>query len=697
MKKPVNISNPKQSLAKNSPKKIPEKFQPLPLVPAWILVPLWLVSLALPNLVYSGILFADTLHILKWTVTGVPVAIAVIVAAWRLLRYGRERIALKVDLCASLWALVLVYCAIQPLWVRIFSPTGYALEMVCFVCVWAFYVLSVASFPEWGLRPVILLANFNAAINVGFAELQIRNMNNLKFLDGTIFADLPNISNIILPTPGNYIGNTAQQNMFGLWVAVATLGAVWLFVYDAWRNDSQEHGRKIWLPALSVALAVVCVKFAVTQASTLLGVLAGAFVVLAFVLAFMNGNDRHTYFSVLILLLTAINFWGLMNSTSRSATLALSGGLILMLIISAWKFNRNYVIRFGAVMLVLGTVFWASMYSPRSGAIVGKTVDIIKNAENIGNRRGIWATSYAMLMEHPEGVGIGQYKWHYLEGQKYGFKLFPYDWYRWQYTHWAHNEFLQFFCEGGWIGGILFMAMYLSWFVPALIGLFRKKRGEMNINAVWAVCLASLITFCAIFTRPFHRIENMVWITLAFSISNREFFPCLKFKALYEPIQSHILRKLAAVACIAASICGIVYISSGIQGNMLLRKALSTNNADLQMYYLDQAQKHPIVYEESMRNVGYHYMQLGDQTDDIEMTARGFDILWEHFNHEPHSEDISKLLQFAQKYQQEEVLRAIAGYFKPGTYHLQRIPQKTSDGQVVNALLLVNGPGKDDD
>ena len=97
MKKTMNLSHPKTSL-----KKVPEKFQPLPLLPAWVLMPLWLVSLTLPNLVYSGILFADTLHILKWTVTGVPVAVAVIVAGLRLLRYGRERIALKIDLCAAL-------------------------------------------------------------------------------------------------------------------------------------------------------------------------------------------------------------------------------------------------------------------------------------------------------------------------------------------------------------------------------------------------------------------------------------------------------------------------------------------------------------------------------------------------------------------------------------------------------------------
>ena len=204
-------------------KKFQEKILPMPLVPAWLLVPLWLVSLALPNLVYSGVKFADTLHVIKWTVTGVPVAIAVFVAGFRLMRYGRERIVFRLDMFAVIWAVILAYCAIQPLWVHISSPTGYVLEMVCFVTVWAFYVLSAASFPQWGLRPVLLLGNLNAAINVMFAELQIRGMNNLAFLQGTFLSDLQDFRSIILPTPGNYIGNTAQQNMFGLWAAVAVL------------------------------------------------------------------------------------------------------------------------------------------------------------------------------------------------------------------------------------------------------------------------------------------------------------------------------------------------------------------------------------------------------------------------------------------------------------------------------------------
>ena len=675
-------------------KNIPEKYIQIPLVPAWLLVPLWLVSLALPNLVYSGIHFADTLHIIKWTVTGVPVAAALFIAGYRLMRYGPERIIFRLDMFALIWGVILAYCAIQPLWVKLLSPTGYVLEMICFLTVWGFYVLSAASFPDWGLRLVLILGNLNAAINVMFAELQIRRINNLEFLRGTFLSDLREISSIILPTPGNYIGNTAQQNMFGLWAAVAVLGAVYLFVYDAWHNDNHEHGKKIWVPSVCIAISVLCIRFAVTHENIYFGVIAGLFILAAFIAAFNFGNDRHVYYSVMITLLASVNFWGLMNSTSRSGTLALILGILVMLIISAWKFNRNYVIRFMAIILVLSSVFWASLYSPRSEKIVNKTVDILQHAENIGNRRGIWMTSYAMLLEHPEGVGIGQYKWHYLEAQREGFKRVLEDWYTWQYTHWAHNEFLQFFCEGGYIGGILLLLMWFIWFMPALKGLAARERMTMNISAVWSLGLISLITFCAVFTRPFHRIENMVWITLAFSLSNREFF-AQSWKI--ELLRGQTLRRLIGISCMIISVLGCYYIWGGIRGNYILRRALSTQNASEQLYLLEQASEYPIVYEDAQRNMGYHYMQLGEQTNDPETLSKGFNILLAQFRREPHSEDISRLLEFAQKYQIEHVIRELASYFRPGTYHLERRPHKNSNGDTVNALLMFRGPGIDAD
>lgn len=691
------MAKKKKNFQKNTPsfeKKIPEKYLPVPLVPAWLLMPLWFVSLALPNLIYSGILFADTLHILKWTVTGVPIAIAVFAAGVRFLKYGRERLSLKLDIFAVIWAVILVYCALQPLWVEIFSPTGYVLEMLCFVTIWAFYVISVSSFPDWGLRFVLILGNLNAAINVLFAELQVRSMNDFAFLQGTSLSWLRRYSTIILPTPENYIGNTAQQNMFGLWVAVATLGAIYLFVFDAWKGDTEEHGRKIWIPAISIALAVVSFKFAVTEGSMIYGALGVLLIVEAFVTAWRLRSNWHVYYAIVMMLFIAVNFWGLMNSTSRSATLALAGGVILLFIMAACKFNRNYVFRLGAVLLVLGVVFWASLYSERSEQVIEKTVEVIQNAETIGRRRGIWTTSASMFLEHPEGVGIGQYKWHYMEAQRYGFDIFPFEWYNWQYTHWAHNEFLQFFCEGGVIGGVILLLMWAVWLASAIRGLIKKPRMTININAVWAVALASLITFCAIFTRPFHRIENMVWITLAFALSNREFIPS---RFGFEVIKSKLFRKCVAFACIVSSVAGCIYISSGIYGNYVLREALSTQDADIQYNLLTEASKHPIVYEEAQRNLGYHFLQVGEQTEDYEALANGFNILWAHFNREPHSEDISRLLNFAQRYQIDDVLRELKSYFKPGTYHLIRRPQTDAEGHVVNALLMVDGPGSDDE
>lgn len=675
------------SLEKAKINKIPDKYIQVPLVPVWILLPLWFISLALPNLVYSGIKFADTLHVIKWTVTGVPIAIAVFIAGLRLLIYGKDKIRFKIDLFAIIWAVLLAYSALQPLWVNIFSPTGFALEMVCFLAVWAFYVISVSSFPDKGLRYVLLLGNLNAALNVLYAELQIRDLNNFSFLNGTIFESLKQFSSIILPTPGNYIGNTAQQNMFGLWTAVAVLGAIYLFVYDAWKNDSDEHGKKIYYPAISLALGIICLKFAVEHGNILLAILAGLFMLGTFALAFYLGNDKRVYYSVILLFLAGINFWGLLNSTSRSGFLALVSGFLVMLIIAAWKFNRNYVIRFGAVMIVLLAVFWVSTSSSRAGGLIEKTADIIENAENIGNRRGIWSTSYAMFREHPLGVGTGQYKWHYLEAQREGFKIFNNDWYVWQYTHWAHNEFLQWFCEGGYIGGIILIIMYLAWFVPAVRGLIKRK--EININAVWALGLTSLITFCAIFTRPFHRIENMVWITLAFALSNREFFgDKLKFSAF----KSKAFMNIIGLICIVSSIAGVLYISDGIYGNYVLRQALSTQNPAAQITLLTEAAKHPIVYEEAQRNIGYHFLQLGEQTNDRELIARGFNTLWQHFHREPHSEDINRLLTYAQKYQIQNALIELVSYFKPGTYHLVRQRHRDEKGNIFDALVIANGP-----
>ena len=644
-KKNINLQQVK-SAAKNVVKYIS-------LVPQEILLLLWAVSLVTPNLVYSGAKFADTLHILKWSVTAIPVLLALLIAGVTLFFHNNQnkfvKLEPKFDLFALVWLVLLIYCGLQYFWTDISSTRGFIHELLCFAAVWAFYVLSVDSFPDWGLRPILWLANINGALNVLFAELQIRGMNNLEFLRGGMFESLIQYRNIILPTPGNYIGNTAQQNMFGLWMAICVMSSVYLFI-----------------------------AYAVSA----------------------QGKKRPLYLTLLNIFLMLVNTWGLWNSTSRSGILSLFAGLFVLGLITIMRYGKKMAVRFGIIICVC-IVFLAGavmLNQGRTGGVMGKITDMIENAGTVGGRKGIWTTSYAMFDEHPMGVGIGQYKWHYLEAQRHGFNLFnnP-DWYIWQYTHWAHNEFLQFFCEAGIIGGALLILLYLIWLLGIISEIYRRVKGEarsVSPNAIWGCALIALISFNALWTRPFHRIENIVWLALAFALTNREFLSgkLFKFNLSFNIKLNNIALKLVSLACAACAIGGILYLSSGIKGNLVLRRALSTTNQRLQLNLLEEAVKHPITYEEAQRNLGHHYFQVGDQTHDMPTMSKGFNLLWQHFQREPHSEDMNKLIQWSQRFQIEPVIRELASLLKPNTYHLVTRQGVDQNGNKVNALVIANGP-----
>ena len=607
---------------------------PVPLVPPALLIPLWFAALALPNLVFSGVSFYDTLHIMKWTVTGAPIAIALLVAGARLVLYGRDRIRFEVDLFGALWAVLLLYCVAQPIWVRISSFTTLVHELVCFAAVWAFYVLSMASFPNRAIRPLLWLANINAALNVLFAELQIRNLNDLAFLrDIPVLGGLSGLGALILPTPYNYIGNTAQQNMFGLWMAVCVMSSVYLYI-----------------------------AYAVTP----------------------DGKRRHPAVTALNLLLMAVNIWGLWNSTSRSGILSLLVGLSVLGLVVLVHFGRDYARRLGAVILLFAAVLGGAMLMNRERAaeLVAKTVDMVQDAGTVGGRRGIWTTSWTMFKQHPQGVGVGQFKWHYLEAQREAFKTHDYNW---QYTHWAHNEFLQWFCEAGVAGGAVLLLMFGLWFFTFFGKVFR--RDPLSPEVIWGCALVALILFNALWTRPFHRIENTLWLALAFAVTNRE---VLKGRLGWRASFSSGFTKLLGVSFVAASLVGLIYLGSGIEGNLLLRQALSTRSATVQRGLLERAARHPMVREEALKNLGYHYLQVGEQTNDVQTMVHGFNLLWQHFLREPHTEDLSALLQWAQRFQQVETLKELVSYLKPGTYRLEtQKGVQDSQGRTVDAVVMV--------
>lgn len=73
------------------------------------------ISLALPNLIFSGPRFFDTLHIMKWVFAMIPVAVMAIVGGVRLCFYGAGRTGFRLDSFGLLWLGMLIYISIQPL------------------------------------------------------------------------------------------------------------------------------------------------------------------------------------------------------------------------------------------------------------------------------------------------------------------------------------------------------------------------------------------------------------------------------------------------------------------------------------------------------------------------------------------------------------------------------------------------------
>jgi len=76
-------------------------------------------------------------------------------------------------------------------------------------------------------------------------------------------------------------------------------------------------------------------------------------------------------------------------------------------------------------------------------------------------RLNIWYSAILMFLEHPWiGVGAGNFSSHFADFQGQSLAQHP-DWYEMDAsTYWSHNIILQFFSEGGILGGIFILAIF---------------------------------------------------------------------------------------------------------------------------------------------------------------------------------------------------------------------------------------------
>ena len=354
-----------------------------PLVPDWIFEGLVTLSLTLPNLVFSGMSWYDTLHLMKWFVTLVPVGVLSVLAGVRLARYGTGRTGFVLDPLGTLWLGVLLFLALQPFWAPLTSPVTFLQEWLTVGTLVALYLLSYNLFPTGNMiRVALWVANLNAGINVLFAELQRRGLNG----------PFPFIMN----TPGAYIGNIAQQEMFGLWMANLNAGVNVLFAELQMRSLNGPFPFIMNTPGFYIGNTAQQEMFGLWMAMALLN---GIYLHVAYGGEEAGRIRQGVFLRWANLALLAWNGWGLWNSTARGGILSLFVGFAVFALMAWRNYDRSHLRRLGAIVLVLGVVLAGSFVADkalntgRATLMAQKTLDMIQNPGSVGLRIGIWRTS----------------------------------------------------------------------------------------------------------------------------------------------------------------------------------------------------------------------------------------------------------------------------------------------------------------
>jgi O-antigen ligase len=580
------------------------------LVPVWLYYGAFFITFTAPNLVFSGESWFDTLHIMKWFAAMAPVGVISVVAGINLFRFGSEKTGFTIDAFGFIWFVLIFLMISQPVFIRISSSSTFAKEWFFFATLFALYILAYNLRPRGVfLRALLWGSGVNAALNVVFAELMIRGINT----------GMPFIMNV----PGNYIGNTGQQEMMGLWVAMAVLNGLFLHVHYICEWSAKKSSR---------------------------------FLVPANIILFL------------------VNAAGLWRTTARGAILALAVSCAVMFVCFLRSRNVKAAVHllslFLAALLLLGVILAVnpSDSTKRGATLIWKMLDIVRNPGTFGGRIAIWKVSGEIFLKNPiAGVGLGHYKWHFLEGQRDMFEKYP-DLvndpnYKWQFTYWAHSEYLQWLCETGIIGSVILGLLALWWLYRFLYEIVIKRK-EIPPEAVWGCAMIFMLFFDALFSRPFHRIEIAAWMSLAFALANRSILPELGKYMAQE--NKTVYRALGALISFTA-ICGLIFLGGGMRGDKLMLGALIVTSPETKRELLDKAEWYLMSREEAGEMKAELDSVVGAQTGDPDLYLRGVARLYEAFKTRPNSERLYRLFDYARNLNSVELVKELAPYMPPGS------------------------------
>ena len=282
--------------------------------------------------------------------------------------------------------------------------------------------------------------------------------------------------------------------------------------------------------------------------------------------------------------------------------------------------------------------------------------DIMKRMTVIGRdtssmlRLSHYATSLEVIKEAPLlGVGIGNYKYRYLDAQKTMKETFPYaERLPWTYTYWAHNEYLQFAAEFGIPALLTLVGIAFVWFRNIWNALKAVKKTPPE--SVWGISVVLVLLVSSFFERPFHQIEVCLWFPLACAI-----------------ISMHIRKKqhtrmkfvfgLTAIAVILVT--GVGLYVHGAFGQHALRRAYDATDIAVAYTYLEKAQAPLLTRDEARICKNTLVIAFFSKTGNRQGLDASLDAAYDLFRRYPTSETYVTVRNNAIRYNRVDLFRKL--------------------------------------
>ncbi|MCL2009315.1 MAG: O-antigen ligase family protein [Synergistaceae bacterium] len=493
--------------------------------------------------------------------------------------------------------------------------TPIELTWLAFVLLMAFqpFILPLLNFHEW-LRNAYFFAALGGAVfvlrNLPVDEAFPWILRSVCVAGGisSVFGFAQNMAGVkfpfILGVPSGlvrFFANTGLDNLLGAYLALAVTAGVWLLIYGK---------RRAW-----------------------------------------NIFD----FSLL-----ALNTAGMWRTGTRSAYIACAVGCAVLLAFSRSRpgFMKKCLKTLASVAVILVCVALASPGALRvERRDMGKLFDLSTSREG---RWTIWLTSWEMIKTAPLlGVGLGNYKWNYMDAMAAAtetYNLPP------RYTHWAHNEYIQWIAETGAVGGILFFSFLLYCIFLCLKGIKKEENAEKKPLLVWSLAALAVLMADSCFSRPMHHADTAFTLSLALAVISRIEAVPVNF--------SSRARWAAGGVMLAISLSGLIFFVQSFQGRNFLGAYMDNQfYLTLSSSEVREGYKHPLLLRDAYlrliarenyarASIGFDDTAEQDYRDAVRLLTRCFET-------QPMYKELNMLMMLYQKRGEFDEGRRYFKYYPP--------------------------------